>query len=57
MPFRSISETVETSVCAAETVLVGSVPDAFTNVQNYASSEGEEISDDVADFGAHNNLE
>ena len=57
MPFRSVSETVETSVCAAETVIVGAIPEAFTNVENYGIPDGDDISGYVVDFGAHNNLD
>ena len=56
MPFHCCSEEVTTSVCIAETVIVGAVPDAFTNVQNIGNAD-DEISGDVVDFGAHNFLD
>ena len=55
MPLRCVKEKIETSVCIADTVIVGEVPQAFTNVQNYSSSdEGATVADEVVDFGAHN---
>lgn len=55
MPFRSVKRNVSTSICVADTVIVGEVPQAFTNVQNYsASDEGATVADEVVDFGAHN---
>ena len=58
MPYRSSQSKVFTSVCVADTVIVGDVPQAFTNVQNYSSDdEGETVADEVVDFGAHNHLE
>lgn len=56
MPLKSVSEEVTTSVCVAETVIVGAVPDAFTNVQNIGNAD-DSISGDVVDFGAHNFLD
>ena len=55
-PIQTLSDEVKTSVCLAETVIVGAVPDAFTNVQNIGNAD-DEISGDVVDFGAHNFLE
>lgn len=55
MPLKSVSEEVTTSICVAETVIVGAVPDAFTNVQNIGNAD-DSISGDVVDFGAHNFL-
>lgn len=51
MPLRSVSEEVTTSVCVAESVIVGAVPEAFTNVQNIGNAD-DSISSDVVDFGA-----
>lgn len=56
LPIRCISEEITTSVCVAETVIVGAVPDAFTNVQNIGNAD-DEISGDVVDFGANNFLD
>lgn len=54
-PFELVPVSVTTSVCAAESVIVGSVPQAFTNVHNSGySEEGETVADEVVDFGAHN---
>lgn len=55
-PMKSVTENVVTSVCVAETVIVGAVPDAFTNVQNIGNAD-DGISGDVVDFGAHNYLD
>lgn len=55
LPFGITQEAVETSVCAAESVIVGAVPEAFTDVRNYGG--GADISGDVMDFGAHNYLD
>lgn len=52
-PLKSVSEEVVTTICVAETVIVGDVPEAFTNVQNIGNAD-DEISGDVVDFGAHN---
>ncbi len=58
MPFRSVKRNVATSLCVADTVIVGEVPQAFTNVQNYSTSdEGATVADEVVDFGAHNYIE
>lgn len=58
MPLRSVNKDIKTSICVADTVIVGEVPQAFTNVQNYSSSdEGATVADEVVDFGAHNYLE
>ena len=56
MPFRSEKSSVKTSVCVSDTVIIGEIPEAFTNVQNYNTENDTGISDDVMDFGAHNNL-
>lgn len=56
-PFKPLPVEVSTSVCAAESVILGDVPEAFTNVQNFGySDEGETVADEVVDFGAHNFL-
>lgn len=53
MPFNSVNQTVETTVCAAETVLVGEIPSAYTNVQNIGDFDGLDLTGDIVDFGAH----
>lgn len=56
-PFRSVRSKVSTSICIADTVIVGEVPQAFTNVQNYSSGdEGATVADEIVDFGAHNHI-
>ncbi len=58
MPFRSVKCNVNTCICVADTVIVGEVPQAFTNVQNYSTSdEGATVADEIVDFGAHNHIE
>lgn len=54
MPFHCEKTAVTTSVCVSDTIIVGEIPEAFTNVQNYNSDSDGGISDDVMDFGAHN---
>lgn len=54
MPFEFVKEQVTASVCVAENVIVGNVPEAFTNVQNSADTNDETIADEIVDFGAHN---
>ena len=53
MPFNSVHQSVETTVCAAETVLVGEIPSAYTNVQNIGDFDGLDLTGDIVDFGAH----
>ncbi len=52
MPFRNVSENIESSVCIAETVIVGAVPEAFTNV-GASEDERNPHTDDIMDYGAH----
>ena len=53
IPFDKITENVETTICVAETLIIGDVPGAYTNVQNIGDSEGIDLSGDIVDFGAH----
>ena len=53
VPFSSVTEDITTSICIAETVIVGSVPEAYTKV-DYAP---ESAIGDVMDFGAEANWE
>ena len=58
LPTKSTYETITTSVCISDTIIVGDVPQAFTNVQNFsADDEGETVADEIIDFGAHNHLQ
>lgn len=58
LPIKGVYQTVYTSICVSDTIIVGEVPQAFTNVQNFnADDEGETISDEIMDFGANNHLE
>lgn len=57
VPFRTITENINTSFCIAENIIVGKTPDAFTNVQNYGGNEDANVADEVVDFGAHVNLD
>ena len=45
--------TVEDSFCMAETVLVGKVPDAYTEISRLTDDIDETDIDDIYDFGAH----
>ena len=56
VPFSVISEKIDTSFCVAENIIVGKIPEAFTNVQNYGENESSNVADEVVDFGAHVNL-
>ncbi len=51
LPRLTIHESVKSSICVAETVIVGSVPEAFTNVESGGYGN---IADDIIDFGAEN---
>lgn len=53
MPVTSVYESVETSVCVAETLIIGEVPSAYTNVQNLGDFDGLDLTGDIVDFGAH----
>lgn len=53
MPTRSITTAVKQSYCVAETVIVGEVPDAFTQISRLTDDVNEEDIDDINDFGAH----
>lgn len=57
VPFSVITDTVSTSFCIAENVIVGKTPEAFTNVQNYGGNENANVADEVVDFGAHVNFD
>lgn len=52
-PFSSSSESVETTICAAETLIIGEVPSAYTNVQNLGGYDSLDLTGDIVDFGAH----
>ncbi len=54
LPRLTVHESIKSSFCVAETVIVGSVPEAFTNVEN---SGYDNIADDIIDFGADNFLD
>ncbi|MBR5528610.1 MAG: sporulation protein YunB [Clostridia bacterium] len=56
LPFSQMHEKVTASVCAAESVIIGEVPEAFTNVQNGADTDDETVADEIVDFGAQNFL-
>ena len=51
-PFSKKIE-VETSLCLAETVIVGKVPDAYTQINRFTEDVSETDIDDVYDFGAY----
>ncbi len=54
LPWNHSGFSTETSVIAAQTVLVGLTPDAYTNVlENYGTTDAESRTvDDIFDFGA-----
>ncbi len=53
VPSKPITVTVDSSFCLAETVIVGEVPDAFTQISRLTDDVTEEDIDDMNDFGAH----
>ena len=53
MPSKAIALKVEGRYPVAETVIVGEVPDAFTQISRLTDDVTEEDIDDVNDFGAH----
>ncbi len=56
IPWNHAGFNTETTIIAAQTVLVGLTPDAYTNVlENYNSGDGESRTvDDIFDFAAAN---
>lgn len=56
IPWNHAGFSTQTTVIAAQTVLVGLTPDAYTNVfENYSNEEDEARTvDDIFDFGATN---
>lgn len=56
MPIKSVSNTIKTSICIAETVLMGKVPDYYTSVTEYngEGAEGTPKKDSIADYGPEN---
>ena len=58
LPLHSVTEKINTSVCISDTIIVGEVPQAFTNVQNFsADDEGDTVADEIIDFGAHSYID
>lgn len=53
VPFSLTDVKVSTSVCVAETVLVGKVPDAYT----YVVENGDGLAGEINDYGADNFLQ
>ncbi len=53
MPSKAIELSVEQRYPVAETIIVGEVPDAFTQINRLTDDVTEEDIDDVNDFGAH----
>lgn len=51
-PSRPISATVAQTYCVAETLIVGKVPEALTQINRLTEEVTEEEIDDVNDFGA-----
>lgn len=50
MPMSSVSEDIVSSVCIAETVIVGDVPEAYTNVER--ENDEDTLTGDLIDFKA-----
>ena len=46
MPSASVSTSVDTTICIAETVIVGRVPDYYTNITNMP----QDLQDSIFDF-------
>ncbi|MBQ8858468.1 MAG: sporulation protein YunB [Clostridia bacterium] len=53
MPSKAIALSVEQRYPVAETIIVGEVPDAFTQISRLTDDVTEDDIDDVNDFGAH----
>lgn len=53
MPIHSQRRDISTSVCIAETVIIGDVPQAYTKVED-TDGENADIADEINDYGAHN---
>ena len=51
-PSRPIETSVTQTYCVAETLIVGEVPDALTQINRLTQEVSEEEIDDVNDFGA-----
>ncbi len=51
MPVSSVSATVDTTICVAETVIVGRVPEYYTNITDMP----DDVADNILNF--HNPLE
>ncbi|MBQ8174687.1 MAG: sporulation protein YunB [Clostridia bacterium] len=52
-PTRPVEAVVTQSYAVSETVIVGEVPDAYTQISRLTDDVTEEDIDDVNDFGAH----
>lgn len=52
-PTRPVTATVTQSYPVSETVIVGEVPDAYTQISRLTDDVTEEDIDDMNDFGAH----
>ncbi len=53
LPLKSESVSAKTDVLLSETVIVGRVPDAFTDISRFSEDSAEElIIDDIYDYGA-----
>jgi sporulation protein YunB len=52
-PTRPVEMTVSQTYAVSETVIVGDVPDAFTQISRLTDDVNEEDIDDLNDFGAH----
>lgn len=55
LPWRTGGFSTETSIIAAQTVLVGVTPDAYTNVQETYNEQGMGSVGDIFDYGAELN--
>lgn len=55
LPLSAKKVPIETTVCLAETVLLGKVPDAYTKINRSMEEITESEIDDIYDFGAQAN--
>lgn len=55
LPLSAKKVPIETTVCLAETVLLGKVPDAYTKINRFTEEITESEIDDIYDFGAQAN--
>ena len=56
MPLQKVTVPIKCKHLIAETVIVGDVPDAYTNISRFFDDISESEIDDINDFGADNDI-